>query len=129
MPEATHSSDPVPLPSPQEQRVDRALLASVLLCPLAVGINTIVGYTVAHWVCDVNRKTTGYLVSIVDFCLCGIAAALALWSSRQLAPADETTPELGRRRFMVKMGLGLSMFAAAVVLAGTLAMFTMASCD
>ncbi|WP_419806684.1 hypothetical protein [Terriglobus sp.] len=128
MPEPAHRSDPVPLPSPQQQRVDRALLASVLLCPLAVGINTIVGYGGALGMrCESQYNKLPR--SIVDFCLCGIAAALALWSSRQLAPADETTPNLERRRFIVKMGLGPFCLGAIVVLAGTLAMFIMASCD
>lgn len=105
------------------------MLGSILLCPVAVGINTIVGFTVAHWVCDVNRKTTGYLVSIVDFALCCAAAALAGWAYGQLGAADETAPELGRRRFMAQLGLALAAFSAVVVFAGTLAMITLHPCD
>jgi cytosine/uracil/thiamine/allantoin permease len=122
-------SDPIPQPSALEQKIDRATLASILISPLAVGINTIVGYTVAHWVCDINKKTTGYLVSAVDFVLCLIAALLAWWAYRRVREADETQPEPGRRQFMAKMGLVLSVFAAIVVLAGTLAMLTLNPCD
>jgi hypothetical protein len=109
--------------------IDRATFASILVSPLAVGINTIVGFIVAHWVCDTNRKTTGYLVSAVDLALCLTAATLAAWSYRRLGEADETQMELGRRRFMARMGLWLSAFAVIVVLAGTLAMFSLNPCD
>jgi membrane protein implicated in regulation of membrane protease activity len=71
----------------------------------------------------------GYLVSAVDFVLCLIAALLALWAYRRVREADETRPEPGRRQFMAKMGLVLSVFAAIVVLAGTLAMLTLDPCD
>ena len=116
-------------PAGAEQSIDRQLLASILLCPLAAGINTIVGFTVAHWVCDVNHKTTEWIVSAFDFSLCVAAALLAYASLRRLPEADETQPELGRRRFMAKMGLALSGFAAIVVLAGTLVMLTLGACD
>ena len=122
-------SDPIPLPSPLDQKIDRAILGSLLISPLAVGINTIVGYTVAHWVCDSNKKTTGYIVSAVDFVLCLIAALLAWWAYGRVREADETQPEPGRRQFMAKMGLALSIFAVLVVLAGTLVMLTLNPCD
>ncbi len=112
-----------------ESRLDRQLLVAAMLGPLAIGLNTIVGYTVAHWVCDVHRKTTGFAVSAVDFALCLLAALLAWNVQRRLPAADETQPELGRRRFMAKMGLVLATFAFLVVLAGTLAMVTLHPCD
>ena len=115
--------------SPASRRLDRQLLGGVLLGPLAIGLNTVVGYTVAHWVCDVNRKSTGYAVSAVDFALCLVAVLLSWNVRRQLPSADETEPELGRRHFMVKMGLTLSAFAILVVLAGTLVMLTLDPCD
>jgi heme A synthase len=122
-------SDPIPQPRSVDKRIDRAVLSSILLSPVAFGINTIVGFTVAHWVCNVDRKTMGYLVSVVDFALCFVAAGLAWWAFQRLSGADETQPEIGRRRFMAKMGLALSAFAALVVLAGTLAMLTLRPCD
>ena len=124
-----HRFDPIPQPSPIEQRIDRALMSSVLLSPLAALMNTIIGFTVAHWVCGVGRKATGYVVSIADLVLCIIAAGLAWRVYRQLSDADESQPELGRRRFMAKTGLALAAFAAVVVLAGTLAMLTLHPCD
>jgi hypothetical protein len=115
--------------SRHDRRLDRQLLASILLSPLAAGINTIVGYTVAHRICDVNRKTTGYIVSAFDIGLCVLAALLAFTAQHQLEDGGDNQPEAGRRRFMAKMGLILSAFAALVVFAGTLAILTLHPCD
>ena len=112
-----------------DRRTDRQLLASILLCPLAAISSTIVGYTVAHWVCDVNRKTDCVLVSIVNFAVCFLAAGLAYGAHRRLGGGDDSAPEMARRRFMAKMALILSAFAALVVLAGTVAVVTLQPCD
>ncbi len=112
-----------------DKRLDRQLIASLSLSSFAALANTIVGYTVSHWVCDVNRKTTDYIVCAIDFAICVLAAALAATALRQLPKADETEPELGRRRFMAKLGLVLSALAALVVIAGLLATLTVQPCD
>ncbi len=116
-------------PSSADIRLDRQLIASLLLSPFAVLTNTIVGYTVSHWVCDVNRKTTDYIVCLCDLAICVLAAALAVSALRKLPRADETQPELGRRRFMAVLGILLSAFAALVVIAGALATLTVQPCD
>jgi hypothetical protein len=115
--------------SPEEVRLDRQLLASLLLCPFAVLCNTIVGFTVSHWVCQVNHKRTDYLVCLCDLCICLLASALSLGGLRKLPRADETQPELGRRRFMAILGLVLAGFSIIIVLAGTLATLTLQPCD
>ena len=121
MPETRRTSDPVPLPSPHDRQIDRMLLGSILLCPLAVGINVVVGFTVAHWTVAVNRKTSNYVVSAVDLALCAAAAWLAWRSQVQLQDADDAAPEMGRRRFMATMGLTLSCYSAVVILAAVVA--------
>ena len=50
-------------PIAAEQRKDLLLWIAVLLGPSSALINTIVGYTVAHWTCDVNYKRMSFLVS------------------------------------------------------------------
>ena len=54
----------------EERSLDGKLWIGMLLGPLAAGINTIVGFTVAHWINDVGRKRSGFLVSAIDFALC-----------------------------------------------------------
>jgi archaellum biogenesis protein FlaJ (TadC family) len=116
-------------PSPAAVRLDRQLIASLMLSPFAVLANTIVGYTVAHWVCDVNRKTTDYIVCAIDLAICVLAAVLAFTALRQLPKADDSQPQVGRRRFMAVLALMLSALAAIVVIAGTLATLTVQPCD
>jgi hypothetical protein len=106
-----------------KRRLDRRLWVSILLGPIAAGVNTIVGYTVAHWINDVGRGRSGFLVSGIDFALCIIAALLAAHTYRFLHGADETRPEVGRQLFMAKMGLILAAVSAIIVIAGTSALF------
>jgi len=117
------------MPSAEERRLDCKLWIGILLGPLAAGINTIVGFTVAHWINDVGRKRSGFLVSAIDFSLCTAAALIAAAVYRQLPDADDTQPEVGRRFFMAKMGLILSTLSAMIVLAGTLALIILGPSD
>jgi hypothetical protein len=116
-------------PPVSEQRADALLWLAMLLGPLAMGINTIVGYTVAHWVCDVSHKRTDILVSGVDLLLCLVAFSLAIHFRRHFAGADENVPGNGRRYFMANLALLLSVTAALVVIAGSIALFTLHPCD
>jgi hypothetical protein len=111
--------------SPSQQKLDRQLLLSLMLPPLAAGISTIVGYTVAHWITITAYKRTGYLVSGSCFALCALAALLSWDGRRELAGSDETLPQHGRQLFMAKLALLLSGLCALVVLAGTLVLITL----
>jgi hypothetical protein len=115
--------------SPEHIRLDRKLIASLLLCPFAVLTNTIVGFTVAHWACYVNHKRTDYLVCLCDICLCLLAAWLSFSGLCKLPPDDDTQPEVGRRRFMAILGLVLAALSVIIVLAGAAATLTLKPCD
>jgi len=120
----THTS-----PAPEEKRSDALLWVGLLLCPLAMGVNTVVGFTVAHWTCDTNQKKYSYLVSAIDLAL-SIGAFFISWVLYQRHSAvDEETPIDGRRLFMAKLSMLLSVLAALLVIAGTLAVFTLDPCD
>jgi hypothetical protein len=125
MPEANLNASKVPEFLPN----DRRLVAGILLPLFAAGFNTIVGYTVAHWVVIVAYKRMGYLVSVCDLAICGLAAFLSWSVLRQASPADDTQPERGRQLFMAKMGLCLSAFGTVVIIAGTLVMLTLSPSD
>lgn len=112
-----------------DRQTDRALIWSLSLSPLAAGINTIVGFIVAHWITIVAYKRTGYLVSAFCFALCVLAAGLAGNARRELILTDETFPEDGRRLFMSKLGMLLAALCAIVVLAGTLVLVTLGPSD
>jgi hypothetical protein len=91
--------------------------------------NTIVGYTVAHWTCDVNYKRMSFLVSFVDFVLCLCAFALSSWLFRKIPATDESLPEAGRRSFMAKSGMLLAGMSMLVVIAGTAVLLILNPCD
>lgn len=116
-------------PSPAEKRNDMLLWTGMLLGPLAMGFNTIVGFTVAHWTSDTGQKKFSYLVSGVDSVLCMCAFAISLSLYRAYKDADEEVPIDGRRFFMAKLALLLSVLSTLVVIAGTLALITLHPAD
>jgi hypothetical protein len=116
-------------PAAAEQRKDLLLWIAVLLGPSSALINTIVGYTVAHWACDVNYKRMSFVVSAIDFVLCLCAFALSFSLFHNTPPADESQPEAGRRSFMAKSGMLLSVMSVLVVIAGTAALLILNPCD
>jgi heme A synthase len=111
--------------APADKKLDRQLLLSLAISPLAAGISTIVGYTVVHWINIVAYKKTGYLVSASSFALCIVSAWLAWDAQQTLTNPDETLPEDGRRLFMAKLALLLAALCTLVVLAGTLVLITL----
>lgn len=116
-------------PDPEEKRNDSLLWISLLLCPLAMGVNTIVGFTVAHWTCDTNRKGYSYLVSAIDFVLSVAAFLIAFTLYRRYSTANDAIPVDGRRAFMAKLSMLLSVLAVLLIVAGTLALITLHPCD
>jgi MFS family permease len=117
------------MPSPAEQRNDLLLWVAILLGPVAMGINTIVGYTVAHWTTDTNQKHFSYLVSLIDLALCIAGALLGLSLYRHYSAADESVPENGRRLFMSKAALSLSVITFLLILGQTLAVLIIKPAD
>jgi hypothetical protein len=120
---------PQTMPATPERRTDFLLWTSILLNVLAMGINTIVGYTVAHWTSDTNRKQFSYGVSILDFVLCVCGLLIASFLFRHYKQADELQPESGRRLFMSKMGILISFVAMLLVIGQTLVVLILHATD
>jgi ABC-type sulfate transport system permease subunit len=111
------------------QRTDSLLWFAFLLAPLAMGINTVVGYTVAHWVCDVQHKRMSFLVSAIDLLLCLISLLIGFSMRKRLAGAEDELPGMGRRRFMADMTLLFSSLGILLIIAGTIAVIILHPCD
>lgn len=116
-------------PSQGEKRVDMMLWTGLLLGPLAMGVNTIVGYTVAHWTCDTNQKKFSYLVSGIDIAVCLLAISISWAMHRQLNGAGEDSPIDGRRTFMAKIAILLSMISLLLIVAQTINLIMLHPCD
>ena len=113
----------------EAQRVDRVLWLALLLGSVAMGMNTIVGYTVAHWTCDTSRKVFSYSVSAFDVALTVCAFSLAFRYFQRYKEARDETPENGRRNFMAMLGMLSSVFSLLLIIAGTLAVMILHPCD
>lgn len=116
-------------PGPAERRTDLLLWTAFLLNPLAMGVNTIVGFTVAHWTSDTGSRHYSYLVSVIDFLLCAVAFTIALALYRKFQENEEEVPIEGRRLFMAKLDILLSFLTALLIVAQTLAVATLHSFD
>ncbi|HTM17621.1 MAG TPA: hypothetical protein VL135_11975 [Terracidiphilus sp.] len=116
-------------PSSAERQSDVMLWVALLLSPLAMGINTIVGFTVAHWTTDTARKNACFLVSAIDLFLCICAFTISASSYRTFRDVDDVEAIDGRRFFMAKLSMLLSVLAALLVIAGTLAVITLNPTD
>jgi len=123
--------DPLEPTSPiaSEKRADVLLWIALLLGPLAMGVNTIVGFTVAHWTTDTALKRYSYLVSGIDFVLCACAFLIATSVHRRLGETKDDTPIDGRRIFMARLSALLSVLSATLVIAGTIAVITLHPTD
>lgn len=116
-------------PSQAEKRNDVWLWVGLLLGPVAMGINMTVGYTVAHWTADTAEKMPSFLVSAIDFCLCLLGFLISRSMHRQFQDAKDDAPINGRRQFMGKLAMALSLLSALLVVAGTLALIMLHPTD
>jgi len=108
-------------PSPEEKRIDLLLWTALLLNPLAMGVNTVVGFTVAHCTTDTGRKSYSYLVSAIDLLLCIGAFAISISFERKFRHAEQDVPIDGRRLFMARLTVLVSVLTALLIIAQTLA--------
>ena len=115
--------------SSAEKLTDALLWVALLLSPVAMGVNTIVGYTVAHWTTDTAEKRLSFLVSAFDFVLCICAFAISASFYRKFRNAEDVEAIDGRRAFMAKLSMLLAALAALLVIAGTIAVITLHPTD
>jgi type III secretory pathway component EscS len=120
-----HSTEP----SPEEKRSDALLWVALLLSPVAMGVNTIVGYTVAHWTTDTAQKRLPFLVSAIDIVLCICAFVISASFYRKFRNVEDVEAIDGRRSFMAKLSMLLSVLSALLVIAGTIAVITLHPTD
>jgi hypothetical protein len=128
------------------QSIDIRLWAGILLAPFAGGVNTLVGYMVSNYDCNVHNRSLVLMVNVLAFLLCCVAFFLSFSGSASLRADREAEPppmdaskdfdpaHLKRlpfqsRVFMVHLGYGLSIGFALMVIAGTLSTLLLGACD
>jgi hypothetical protein len=128
MPTEQHAVEPPPK-SASARRDDLALWAAILVPLHAAGINTIVGFTLAHHACNVDKKGALLTVTIVDLLLALGSAALAMMMRMRFQKADDVAPADGRRLFMANVGLLVSGLCTLIILGGLFATIILSPCD
>lgn len=119
-----------PRPKPVSARWNDVALWVALLLPLhAAGINTIVGYMVAHHACNVNKKGALLIVPIVDLILAIASGALAAIMRAKYRRAEDAHPLDGRRLFMANMALLVTGLCTLLIIGGLLATIVVSPCD
>ena len=116
-------------PSSREKQIDTLLWLALLISPLAMGVNTIVGYTVAHWTTDTAEKRLSFFVSAIDFVLCIVAFLISNSLYRKYRDVDDSAAIDGRRVFMAQLSRLLAVLSALLVIAGTIAVITLHPTD
>ena len=111
------------------RRDDFALWAAILIPLHAAGINTIVGFIVAHHACNVDKKGALLSVSIIDLLLTLASGALAWVLRGRFLRADDVQPVDGRRLFMAHLGLLVAGLCTLIIIGGLLATVILSPCD
>jgi hypothetical protein len=119
----------VPEKPASARRDDFALWAAILVPLHAAGINTIVGYIVAHHACNVNKKGALLTVPIVDLVLALGGGALAWAMRNRFVRSDDVQPLDERRLFMAHLGLLVAGLCTLIILGGLLATIIVSPCD
>ena len=117
-------------PAKSPARWDDVALWLALLVPLhAAGINTIVGFIVAHHACNVNKKGALLIVPIIDLILSIAGGAVAAQMRAKYQRAEDAHPFDGRRLFMANIALLVSGLCTLLILGGLLATIVVSPCD
>ncbi len=116
MPDAAAPSSIVKPADPPTDRNDHVLWLGLLLGPLAAFINTVCGYTIAHWVNQVGAKRTDYLLDVFDILLCVASFAIGYAAHRRYSGARQDEPLDGRRSFMANVAMLLAVLCLITIL-------------
>ena len=118
-------------PANEAQTVNFRLWAGILLPPVAGGVNTMVGYMVSNYDCNVHNRRLVFLTNVLSalVCLLGGFLAYSTRSSIEARPDDASESLLHGRRFMLCMGLSLAAGFLLFICAGTLSTILLGACD
>lgn len=111
--------------TPAEKAADRGLITNCVLSLTAALLQVVVGFTVAHWITVTADKQTGWIVSGCCLLVVLFTGSRSLRSVLALQQEDDAIPGDGRRLFLAKLALSLSVFALIVVIASSLILFTL----
>lgn len=119
------------LPHNEDEGLNLRLWLGILLPPIAGGVNTMVGYMVSNYDCNVHNRRLVFLVNALAALVCVVGGLIA-YSTRSMIEARADDPSeslLHSRRFMMWSGLSLAAGFLLFICAGTLSTFLLGACD
>jgi hypothetical protein len=118
-------------PGNEDEGINIRLWSGILLPPFAGGINTMVGYMVSNYDCNVHNRHLVLLVNVASALLCVIAGVTSYSTQRRFEDRanDGSESLLHTRRFMMCLGLALASGFLLFVSAGTVSTFLLHPCD
>ncbi len=118
-------------PGDEDQNINFRLWLGILLPPFAGGINTLVGYMLSNYDCNVHNRHLVLLVNILSALLCVIAGITSYSTRGKFEDRADDNPEslLHTRRFMLYGGLAFTAGFLLFIIAGTTSTFLLHPCD
>jgi hypothetical protein len=118
-------------PGDENEGINFRLWLGILLPPFAGGINTLVGYMVSNYDCNVHNRHLVLLVNVVSALLCVVAGVTSYSTRRRIEDRADDGSEslLHTRRFMISLGWVLAVGFLLFVTAGTVSTFLLRPCD
>jgi Na+/proline symporter len=119
------------LPGDEDEGINFRLWIGILLPPFAGGANTLVGYMVSNYDCNVHNRRLVLVVNMISAFLCAVAAITALSTREKIRNKtdDQSESLLHSRLFMLHLGIWFSAGFLLVIIAGSLSTFLLAPCD
>lgn len=118
-------------PTTEDEGLNLRLWAGLLLPPFAGGVNTVVGYIVSNYDCNVHNRHLVLLVNLLCLMLCGVGAFLVFGIKKRIeTESDDPSKNLRvTRLFLRKLSLWFSGGFSLLVIAGSFATMLMGACD
>ncbi len=118
-------------PGDEDEGINFRLWIGILLPPFAGGSNTLVGYMVSNYDCNVHNRYLVLVVNVISAALCAIAAIIALSTPERVKSKadDKSEALLHSRLFMLRLGIWFSAGCLLLVIAGSLSTFLLGPCD
>jgi hypothetical protein len=118
-------------PSDEDEGINFRLWVGILMPPLAGGINTLVGYMVSNYDCNVHNRRLVLLGNALSALLCVISGVAAYSTRRKFEEGADDSSEslLHARRFMLCLGLAFAVGFLLFITAGTTSTFLLQPCD
>ncbi len=118
-------------PGDEDEGINFRLWLGVLLPPLAGGVNTLVGYMVSNYDCNVHNCHLVLLTNVLSALLCLIAGITSFSTRRKIEDRADDGSEslLHTRRFIMRLGLWFAAGFLVFICAGTISTFLLHPCD